>query len=76
VFQILSIILWSVDDYLFYAIIIAVILIVTLIIDIVDIRARTRKLRNLATSKTVVTVYRNGATLVVESDELVPGDLI
>ncbi|XP_044066516.1 cation-transporting ATPase 13A2 isoform X4 [Siniperca chuatsi] len=77
VFQLLSITLWMIDQYIIYAICIFIISIVSISISLYEIRKQSITLRNMAQLVTNVTVRRSsGVEECVSSVELVPGDCL
>ncbi|RYC55597.1 hypothetical protein CHU98_g10610 [Xylaria longipes] len=72
VFQVASLILWSVDQYYYYAICIFVMSAGSIIATLVETRAR---LRDISRFECDVRVLRNGFWANVSSSDLVPGDV-
>jgi cation-transporting ATPase 13A2 len=75
VFQIASLILWSVDEYYYYAACIAVISLVSITTTLVETKATMTRLREVSKFECDVRVLRNGFWRTVESGDLVPGDV-
>ncbi|KAI0459760.1 hypothetical protein F5B21DRAFT_511042 [Xylaria acuta] len=75
VFQIGSLILWSLDQYYYYAICIFVMSAGSIIATLVETRATTRRLRDISRFECDVRVLRNGFWANVSSSDLVPGDV-
>lgn len=76
-FQLFSITLWLIDDYIIYAICIFIISILSICISLYEIRKQSITLRNMARFVTNVTVRRDsGAEEYVSSEDLVPGDCL
>ncbi|KAI1377354.1 hypothetical protein F4677DRAFT_416128 [Hypoxylon crocopeplum] len=75
VFQIASLILWSVDEYYYYAICIFVMSAGSIIATLVETRATMRRLRDISRFECDVRVLRNGFWAHVSSSDLVPGDV-
>ncbi|KAF2474203.1 uncharacterized protein BDR25DRAFT_323219 [Lindgomyces ingoldianus] len=75
VFQIASLILWSLDEYYYYAACIFVISIVSITTTLVETKATMKRLREVSRFECDVRVLRNGFWRHVESGELVPGDV-
>jgi len=76
VFQVLCVVLWSMDDYWYYSLFT---LLMLLMFEGTVVLARTRNLRMLREmmgAPIVVRVYRQGAWMAMHSHHLVPGDLI
>ncbi|EFX85022.1 hypothetical protein DAPPUDRAFT_314488 [Daphnia pulex] len=77
VFQVVSIMIWIVIWYYFYAAAIAVMSITGIIITITQTRKNQRRLRNTVRGDDIVTVCRGkGAYDRIGTEELVPGDVI
>uniref|UniRef100_A0A7N8XU92 ATPase cation transporting 13A2 n=1 Tax=Mastacembelus armatus TaxID=205130 RepID=A0A7N8XU92_9TELE len=77
VFQVFSIILWSIDDYYVYAICIFILSIISISISLYETRKQSVILHNMARLVTNVTIRRNsGVEECVNSLELVPGDCL
>lgn len=75
VFQIASIILWSADEYYYYAACIFVISVVSVTTTLIETRATMKRLREIAKFDCDVRVLRGGFWRYVDSSELVPGDV-
>ncbi|KAI0840195.1 hypothetical protein F5Y06DRAFT_263921 [Hypoxylon sp. FL0890] len=75
VFQIASLILWSLDQYYYYAICIFVMSAGSIIATLVETRATMRRLRDISRFECDVRVLRNGFWAHVASSDLVPGDV-
>ncbi|KAI1131950.1 hypothetical protein F5Y10DRAFT_26423 [Nemania abortiva] len=75
IFQIASLILWSVDEYYYYAICIFVMSAASIIATLVETRATMRRLRDISRFECDVRVLRNGFWANVSSSDLVPGDV-
>jgi len=80
VFQVYSIIIWALDDYVLYAVIIVVFSAGSIAITLYETIQTRNKLRDMSYYEIPVNVYRkvNGEPekFTVNSSELVPGDLI
>ncbi|KAI9025770.1 putative P-type ATPase [Phycomyces nitens] len=76
VFQIGSIILWSMDDYYYYAFCIFFISAVSIISTLVETKQTMKRMREMSRFECSVRAFRSGAWRTVSSTELVPGDLI
>ncbi|OLL26120.1 putative cation-transporting ATPase [Neolecta irregularis DAH-3] len=74
-FQIFSIILWSLDEYYYYAACIFVISVGSVVSSVVDIRNTMIRLREISRFVCDVRVLRNGYWSTVSSCDLVPGDV-
>lgn len=75
VFQIASLILWSLDEYYYYAICIFAMSAGSIIATLVETRATMRRLRDISRFECDVRVLRNGFWAHVSSSDLVPGDV-
>ncbi|KAI0977328.1 hypothetical protein F4678DRAFT_468531 [Xylaria arbuscula] len=75
VFQIASLILWSLDQYYYYAICIFAMSAGSIIATLVETRATMRRLRDISRFECEVRVLRNGFWAHVSSGDLVPGDV-
>ncbi|KAI0157479.1 hypothetical protein GGR57DRAFT_511052 [Xylariaceae sp. FL1272] len=75
VFQIASLILWSLDEYYYYAICIFVMSAGSIIATLVETRATMRRLRDISRFECDVRVLRDGFWKNVSSSDLVPGDI-
>ncbi|XP_029994499.1 cation-transporting ATPase 13A2-like isoform X2 [Sphaeramia orbicularis] len=77
VFQVCSIILWTIDNYYYYASCILIISILSISISLHEIRKQSTTLRNMARFVTNVTIRTNsGEEQCVSSLDLVPGDCL
>ncbi|GAA5912394.1 hypothetical protein JCM5296_001717 [Sporobolomyces johnsonii] len=76
VFQVFSIVLWSVDDYYYYAFAIAVISVVSIISTLIETRANVERMREMSRFSCDVKVLRDGDWVTADSTSLVPGDLL
>lgn len=75
VFQIASLILWSLDEYYYYAVCIFLISVVSITTTVIETKATMKRLREVSRFECDVRVLRNGFWRSVESSELVPGDV-
>ena len=75
VFQIASLILWSLDEYYYYAACIFLISVVSITTTLIDTRATMRRLREISRFECDVRVLRDGFWRSIPSTELVPGDI-
>ncbi|OCL09650.1 hypothetical protein AOQ84DRAFT_353930 [Glonium stellatum] len=75
VFQIASLLLWSLDQYYYYAACIFIISVVSITTTLVETKATMKRLRDVSRFECDVRVLRNGFWRYVESGELVPGDV-
>jgi len=75
IFQIASLILWSLDQYYYYAACIFIISVVSITTTLIETRATMRRLREVSRFECDVRVLRNGFWRTVDSGELVPGDV-
>ncbi|KAI8370583.1 uncharacterized protein BYT42DRAFT_502417 [Radiomyces spectabilis] len=76
VFQIGSIILWSMDDYYYYAFCIFLISAVSIVTTLVETKKMMKRMRDMSRFECSVRALRNGSWRTISSAELVPGDLI
>ncbi|KXN85349.1 hypothetical protein AN958_11449 [Leucoagaricus sp. SymC.cos] len=76
VFQIASIILWSLDNYYYYAFCIALISIISIVSTLVETRKTIARMREMSRYVCKVIVLRDGEWVERESTELVPGDVV
>ncbi|KAF8444715.1 hypothetical protein L210DRAFT_3040504 [Boletus edulis BED1] len=76
VFQIASIILWSLDNYFYYAFCIALISTMSAVTTLVDTKKTIRRMREMSRFSCEVIVYADGKWTAVNSSELVPGDIV
>ncbi|KIY66889.1 P-type ATPase [Cylindrobasidium torrendii FP15055 ss-10] len=76
VFQIASVILWSLDDYYYYAFCIAVISIFSIMTTLIDTKKTIARMREMSKFSCNVDVLINGTWLQCDSTELVPGDVV
>lgn len=75
VFQIASLILWSVDEYYYYAGCIFLISVVSITTTLIETRSTMKRLREISRFECDVRVLRNSFWRYVPSSELVPGDV-
>ncbi|KAL8739285.1 MAG: hypothetical protein Q9181_000015 [Wetmoreana brouardii] len=75
VFQLCSLILWSLDEYYYYAVCIFLISVVLITTTLLETRSTMQKLREISRFECDVRVIRNGFWRRVTSAELVPGDV-
>lgn len=75
VFQVASMLLWSVDEYYYYAGCIFVISVVSVVTTLLEMKATMKRLREISLFKCDVRVLRNGFWRYIDSSELVPGDV-
>ncbi|KAI3323123.1 hypothetical protein HD806DRAFT_498036 [Xylariaceae sp. AK1471] len=75
VFQIASLILWSLDQYYYYAVCIFAMSAGSIIATLVETRATMQRLRDISRFECDVRVLRNGFWAHVSSSDLVPGDV-
>ncbi|KAI0656621.1 P-type ATPase [Cubamyces menziesii] len=76
VFQIASIVLWSLDDYYYYAFCIALISAISIVTTLVETKQTIARMREMSRFICKVKVYRDGAWLECDSSELVTGDVV
>ncbi|KAJ9203835.1 hypothetical protein DTO164E3_2189 [Paecilomyces variotii] len=75
VFQIASLILWSLDEYYYYAACIFIVSIFSIGATILETRSTMNRLREISHFECDVRVLRNGFWRSVSSGDLVPGDV-
>lgn len=75
IFQVASLILWSLDEYYYYAICIFVISAVSITTTLVETRATQRRLKEISRFECDIRILRNGFWRYVPSSDLVPGDV-
>lgn len=75
VFQIASIVLWSFDEYYYYAICIFFISLASIASTVVETKDTMKRLREMAKFSCDIRVLRNGYWQITESADLVPGDI-
>ncbi|KAF9501599.1 hypothetical protein BDN71DRAFT_1461138 [Pleurotus eryngii] len=76
VFQIASIILWSLDDYYYYAFCIALISSLSIITTLIDTRKTIARMRAMSRFVCKTDVFVDGIWLEQSSSDLVPGDIV
>lgn len=75
VFQIASLLLWSLDEYYYYAVAIFTMSVVSIATTLVETRATMKRLRDISRFECDVRVLRDGFWRYVGSGDLVPGDI-
>ncbi|KAF2422106.1 P-type ATPase-like protein [Tothia fuscella] len=75
VFQIASLVLWSLDEYYYYAACIAILSVASIVTTLIETKATMKRLREVSRFECDVRVLRNGFWRSVESSDLVPGDV-
>ena len=75
IFQLASLILWSLDEYYYYAACIFLISVTSIATTLFETKATMRRLREISKFECDIRVLRNGFWRYVESPELVPGDV-
>ncbi|KAF8919770.1 hypothetical protein CPB85DRAFT_1373089 [Mucidula mucida] len=76
VFQIASIVLWSLDDYYYYAFCIAVISVLSVTTTLVETRKTIARMREMSKFSCKMEVVVDGAWVQRDSSVLVPGDVV
>ncbi|KAK4054952.1 hypothetical protein OIO90_003293 [Microbotryomycetes sp. JL221] len=76
IFQIFSILLWTVDDYYYYAFAIAVISVVSIVQTLIETKANVERMREMSRFSCPVRVLRGNEWVDDVSDSLVPGDVV
>merc|ERR1719495_2234324 len=75
-FQAYTVILWSLQYYWKFAVIIAVTSVISVTVSVWETRRQNRKLRDTMKSESKVRVLRDSKEVVLSSKELVPGDQV
>lgn len=75
IFQIASLILWSLDTYYYYAACIFLLSVGSITSTLIETRATMRRLREISRFECDVRVLRNGFWRYIASSDLVPGDI-
>ncbi|KAF7173245.1 hypothetical protein CNMCM5623_005483 [Aspergillus felis] len=75
IFQIASLILWSLDEYYYYAVCIFLISVFSICATILETQTTMKRLREISLFECDTRVLRNGFWRTVPSRELVPGDV-
>ncbi|WWC88708.1 uncharacterized protein L201_003621 [Kwoniella dendrophila CBS 6074] len=75
VFQIASIVLWSLDDYYYYAFAIALISITSVLSTLVETKRTIERMREMSRFHCDVRVLVDGEWIIMDCAELVPGDI-
>ncbi|KAJ7647229.1 hypothetical protein FB45DRAFT_892809 [Roridomyces roridus] len=76
VFQIASVILWSLDDYYYYAFCIALISVFSITTTLIETKKTISRMREMSRFSCDVEVLVDGAWVTRDSVQLVPGDVI
>ncbi|OOF92274.1 hypothetical protein ASPCADRAFT_210710 [Aspergillus carbonarius ITEM 5010] len=75
IFQLASLVLWSLDQYYYYAVCIFSISVISISATIIETKATMNRLRQISLFECDIRVLRNGFWRSVPSRELVPGDV-
>ncbi|KAJ5661616.1 uncharacterized protein N7477_009232 [Penicillium maclennaniae] len=75
IFQVASLVLWSMDEYYYYAICIFLISAFSIAATVLETKSTMRRLREISLFDCDVRVLRNGFWRSVSSQDLVPGDV-
>ncbi|KAJ1828260.1 hypothetical protein LPJ56_001215 [Coemansia sp. RSA 2599] len=75
VFQLASIAIWCAEEYYYYSIVIFAISLLSIAATLFSTKRTMRKIRQMSIYTCSVVVVRNGKRSVVDSSELVPGDI-
>ncbi|KAJ5179631.1 hypothetical protein N7492_002841 [Penicillium capsulatum] len=75
IFQVASLVLWSMDEYYYYAICIFLISAFSIATTVLETRSTMRRLREISLFECDVRVLRSGFWRSVSSQDLVPGDV-
>ncbi|PFH50913.1 hypothetical protein AMATHDRAFT_143898 [Amanita thiersii Skay4041] len=76
IFQIASILLWSLDDYYYYAFCIAVISIGSIVTTLLDTKKTIVRMREMSRYSCTVDILIDGTWVERDSTDLVPGDIV
>ncbi|KAF8161197.1 P-type ATPase [Crassisporium funariophilum] len=76
VFQIASILLWSLDDYYYYAFCIALISIASITTTLIETKKTIARMREMSRIFCKMDVFRGGLWTERDSTDLVPGDIV
>ncbi|KAL8278174.1 hypothetical protein RQP46_009347 [Phenoliferia psychrophenolica] len=76
IFQILSIVLWSFDNYYYYAFAIAIISIVSIATTLIETKNNIERMREMSRFSCVTRILRNSEWITGDSADLVPGDVV
>ncbi|KAJ5220798.1 cation-transporting ATPase [Penicillium citrinum] len=74
-FQVASLILWSMDEYYYYAVCIFLISVFSIATTVLETKSTMRRLREISLFECDVRVLRNGFWRSVSSQDLAPGDV-
>ncbi|KAK2598982.1 hypothetical protein QQS21_005587 [Conoideocrella luteorostrata] len=75
IFQIASLVLWSMDSYYYYAACILIMSVASITATLVETRNTMKRLREISKFECDVRVLRNGFWKYISSSDLVPGDI-
>ncbi|CAD8075516.1 unnamed protein product [Paramecium sonneborni] len=76
IFQLSALALWAYDDYLNYSLFILTITIIQISIELRDVRQNLFKIQKMIRFNIDVKVIRNNNQIIIQSKELIPGDLL
>ncbi|KAH7915166.1 hypothetical protein BJ138DRAFT_1122835 [Hygrophoropsis aurantiaca] len=76
VFQVASIVLWSLDDYYYYAFCIALISTLSVVTTLIDTKKTIQRMREMSRFSCEVAVFIDGNWVEHDSSDLVPGDIV
>ncbi|KIO30367.1 hypothetical protein M407DRAFT_69316 [Tulasnella calospora MUT 4182] len=76
IFQIASIILWSIDDYYYYAFCIALISAISIGSTLIETKQTIERMREMSRFSCPVRILCDGSWKTIDSSELVPGDIV
>jgi len=76
VFQAWSVTVWMLDEYVYYAMCVAIISLTSALISLVSTRRSLQRISDMAYHQARVRVLRNSSVLTISSDDLVPGDVV
>lgn len=75
VFQVASLVLWSMDSYYYYAVAIFIMSVVSIATTLIETRSTMKRLREISRFECDVRVLRDGFWSYIGSGQLVPGDI-
>ncbi|KAJ8021861.1 putative cation-transporting ATPase 13A3 [Holothuria leucospilota] len=76
VFQVFSVTVWVVSEYIIYSVCIVVISVLSISLSLYTTRTQMTTLKAMAASDVTVRVFRDGKEVTVHEAEVVPGDII
>lgn len=76
VFQVFSVLVWILEDYILFALTILCLSLISLISNLIETRNNIKRIRGMAHYRCDIKVRRDGREVTIDSSGLVPGDLI